>query len=142
MALVLRMSEANAKLPGPEREVLALLSESAFGYAEIGELLGVETRTVAEIAARARLRLARETLPELAEPCARELPYLAARIDGEALASSNPQHGSRCLVCRGNLDAMRIADAAYRAWVPAQMPDQLRAGTRAQIQDSDGRSLR
>jgi sigma-70-like protein len=142
MALVLRMSEANAKLPGPEREVLALLSESAFGYAEIGELLGVETRTVAEIAARARLRLARETLPELDEPCARELPYLAARIDGEALASSNPQHGSRCLVCRGNLDAMRIADAAYRAWVPAQMPDQLRAGTRAQIQDSDGRSLR
>jgi sigma-70-like protein len=134
MALVLRMSEANAKLPGPEREVLALLSDSGFGYAEIGELLGVGARTVAEIAARARLRLAKETLPELPEPCAKELPYLAARIDGEALASSDREHGKRCLVCRGNLDAMRIADAGYRAWAPAQMPDRLRDLTRAQIQ--------
>jgi hypothetical protein len=142
MALVLRMSEANAKLPGPEREVLALLAESGFGYAEIGKLLGVDARTVAEIAARARLRLAREALPELAEPCAEELPYLAARIDGEALASSDREHGARCLVCRGNLEAMRIADASYRAWAPARMPEQLRdltrAGIRAAAPDGEG----
>jgi hypothetical protein len=113
---------------GPSR------SGSALGYAHIGELLGVEARTVAEIAARARLRIAKERLPELPAACAEELPYLAAGIDGEALASTHREHGTRCPVCRENLEAMRSADAAYRAWSPGDMPDRLRDRIRAQVQ--------
>jgi hypothetical protein len=129
------MSEATAKLPGPEREVLALLAESGFGYARIGELLGVEASAVAEIAALGRLRLALDAVPDLAPPCADALPHLAACVDGETLAGSDSDHGTRCLACRRNLDAIRAADAAYRAWIPAGMPDRVRDRTRALADD-------
>ena len=52
------MRSVNAALPGPEREVLALLVESGLGYDGIGQLLGIDRVGVASIAARARLRLA------------------------------------------------------------------------------------
>ena len=76
------IASVNASLKGPEREVLALLAESGLGYAGIAELLGLDRVGVAEIAARARLRLAGV---EVASGCREHLPRLAARIDGEDL---------------------------------------------------------
>ena len=73
------MHAANAALPGPEREVLALLAESGLGYDGIAELLGVRRIDVAALAAAARLRLAGAA----AERCRPHLPHLAGVIDGE-----------------------------------------------------------
>jgi hypothetical protein len=109
----------NAALPGPEREVLALLAESWLGYAGIAELLGLDRAGVAEIAARARLRLAGV---EVAGGCREHLSRLAARIDGEDPGEVEPA----CPRCAGTLEAMRAADAAYRAWDPGEMPAELR----------------
>jgi hypothetical protein len=99
-------------LPGPEREVLALLAESGLGYAAIGELLGIDRDGVAEIAARGRVRLAGVEVPE---GCRAHLPRLAARIDDEAFAAPACPH------CADVVDALRAADAAYRAEVPADV---------------------
>jgi hypothetical protein len=134
LTVVQPISEANAQLPGPEREVLALLADSGLRYARVGELLGVDARTIAEIAARARLRLAHGRLPELPPACLEELPYLAAGIDGDALGPADREHPRDCPVCRENLDAMRAADAAYRAWMPGTMPDGLHDRIRAEVQ--------
>jgi hypothetical protein len=126
---------ANAALPGPEREVLALLTESGFGYATIGELLGVGSHAVAEIAGRARLRLAALTPADLPDACRAQLPHQAGRIDGEAVPSPDPTHPASCPVCIKALEAMRAADTAYRAWEPAGMPDDVRADLRARLAD-------
>ena len=131
MSFMRPIAEANASLPGPEREVLALLVESALGYEEIGALLGVDAPAVAAIAARARLRMARGAVPRLEDACVAELPLLAAQIDGAAPGGS--AHGERCAVCRANLDAMRAVDAEYRAWCSAPMPEPLREQTRAAL---------
>ncbi len=131
MSFVRPIAEANASLPGPEREVLALLVESGLGYEDIGALLGIDAPAVAAIAARARLRLAGGAVPGLEPDCLAELPFLAARIDGVAPGGSG--HGERCRVCRANLDAMRAADVEYRAWCSAPMPDALRERTRAAL---------
>ena len=131
MSFVRPIAEANASLPGPEREVLALLVESGLGYDQIGALLGIDAAAVAAIAARARLRLIGGSVPRLDAACVAELPLLAARIDGAAPGGS--AHGDRCPVCRANLDAMRTADAEYRAWCSAPMPDALRERTRAAL---------
>jgi hypothetical protein len=137
LTVVQPISKANAKLPGPEREVLALLAESGLGYGRIGELMGVDGRTIAQIAARARLRLANGRLPELPPACLDELPYLAAGVDNDALASADREHARGCPVCRENLDAMRAADAAYRAWMPGAMPDRIRAQIQGVLDDDD-----
>ena len=121
---------ANAALPGPEREVLALLAESGFGYAGIGELLGLRPEAVAELAAGARLRLAGSGPGELPDACRAQLPHLAATIDGEAIASPDPAHLSSCPACANAREAMRAAAAAYDAWRPPGMPDELRSRLR------------
>jgi len=113
------IASVNASLQGPEREVLALLAESGLGYAGIAELLGIDRAGVAEIAARARLRLAGV---EVASACREHLPRLAARIDGEDLGG--PERA--CPHCADALEAMRAADAAYRAWDPGELPAELR----------------
>jgi hypothetical protein len=113
------IASVNAGLQGPEREVLALLAESGLGYAGIAELLGIDRAGVAEIAARARLRLAGV---EVAAGCHGHLARLAARIDGEDLGG--PERS--CPHCASALEAMRAADAAYRAWDPGEMPPELR----------------
>src|SRR5215218_3584903 len=108
MTFVRPIAEANAGLPGPEREVLALVVESGLGYAEIGALLGIDAPAVAAIAAPGRLRLARGAVPRLDDACVAELPLLAAQIDGAPAGGS--AHGEGCAVCRANLAAMRAAD--------------------------------
>jgi hypothetical protein len=113
------IASVNADLPGPEREVLALLAESGLGYAGIAELLGIDRASVAAIAACARLRLAGV---EVASGCREHLAGLAARIDGEDLGGPE----LACPRCAGTLEAMRVADAAYRAWDPGEMPTELR----------------
>jgi hypothetical protein len=118
------MPSVNAALPGPEREVLALLVESGLGYDGIGQLLGIDRVGVASIAARARLRLAGVKPPSR---CRDHVAHLAARIDGEDVASPEPL----CAACPGLLEAMRAADAAYRAWEPGAMP----AAVRSRIRD-------
>jgi hypothetical protein len=124
---------ANAALPGPEREVLALLAGSGLGYARIGELLGIGPHAVAEIAARARLRLAGLAPGDLPDACRARLPHQAGRLDGEAVPAPDPAHPVSCPACANALEAMRGADAAYRAWEPAAMPDVLRADLRARL---------
>ena len=121
---------ANAALPGPEREVLALLAESGFGYAAVGELLGLRPDAVAALAADARLRLATGAPDDVPDACRAQLPHLVATIDGEALASPDPAHLSTCPVCADALAAMRAAAAAYDAWRPPGMPDAVRARLR------------
>ena len=113
------IAEATAALPGPEREVLALLAESGLGYAAIGELLGVDAATVAAIAGRARLRLAGVEAPAA---CAARVPWLAAGVDGERLEDAGASHPAGCEDCAALQAAMREADAAYRAWASAPMP--------------------
>ncbi|MBE2318623.1 hypothetical protein DVA67_021775 [Solirubrobacter sp. CPCC 204708] len=114
--MIAAVHTANAALPGPEREVLALLAESGFGYDGIAELLGITRADVGELAASARLRLAEA--PPVPEPCRAQLPRLAGMIDSEVLPA--PDHGAGCASCAAALDAMRRADAAYRAWQPGR----------------------
>lgn len=109
-------------LPGPEREVLALLAESGLDYDLIAELLGVTRVDVADLAAAGRLRLAGAVAPP--EPCRTQLPRLAGLIDGEAVMA--PVHAGDCATCAATLAAMRAADAEYRARRPAPMPEALR----------------
>ena len=109
-------------LPGPEREVLALLAESGLDYDAIAELLGVTRLDVAALAAAGRLRLAGVTPPEA---CRSQLPRLAGLIDGEPVAVA--RHPADCATCAQTLHAMRAADAHYRSAAPAPMPEALRA---------------
>jgi len=109
-------------LPGPEREVLALLAESELGYDAIAELLGVGRVDVAALAAAGRLRLA--GVAHVDEACRPQLPHLAALIDGERVDA--PDHADGCPTCAAALAAMRAADADYRARRPGPMPEALR----------------
>jgi hypothetical protein len=112
--MIAAVHAANAALPGPEREVLALLAESGLGYDGVAELMGLTPAAVGSLAATARLRLA-EAAP-VPERCRPQLPRLAGLIDGETLAA--PNHPARCPDCAAAEEAMRRADAAYRAWQP------------------------
>ena len=115
-AMIASVHTANAALPGPEREVLALLAESGLGYDGIAELLGITRTDVGALAAAARLRLAGAE----AEGCRAQLPRLAGLIDGEVLAS--PAHPADCAAGPAAEEAMRRADAAYCAWQPPGRP--------------------
>ena len=115
-AMIASVHTANAALPGPEREVLALLAESGLGYDGIAALLGVTRADVGALAAAARLRLAGAE----GEGCRAQLPRLAGLIDGEVLAA--PDHPAGCPACAVAEEAMRRADAAYRAWQPPKRP--------------------
>ena len=119
------IATVDTALPGPEREVLALLAESGLGYDGIAELLGVRRVDVAALAAAARLRLA-DAAP-VPERCRAQLPHLAGVIDGESVPA--PPH-TDCPTCATTLAAMRAADAEYRARRPAPMPDAVRRGVR------------
>ena len=109
-------------LPGPEREVLALLAESGLGYDAIAELLGVGRLDVAALAAAGRLRLA--GVASVDGACRAQLPRLAGEIDGEHVEVA--AHPAGCEVCAAALSAMRAADAAYRQQAPRPMPGALR----------------
>ena len=97
-------------------EVLALLAESGLGYDGIAALLGVTRADVGGLAAAARLRLAGAE----GEGCRAQLSRLAGLIDGEVLAA--PDHPAGCPACAVAEEAMRRADAAYRAWQPPKRP--------------------
>ena len=51
-AMIASVHTANAALPGPEREVLALLAESGLGYDGIAALLGVTRADVGALGGR------------------------------------------------------------------------------------------
>jgi len=108
-------------LPGPEREVLALLAESGLGYDAIAELLGIGRLDVATLAATGRLRLAGFTP---AAGCRAQLPRLAGLVDGEPVTVAD--HPAGCATCAEALHALRAADADYRSQAPAPMPEALR----------------
>lgn len=122
--MIASVDAANAALPGPEREVLALLAESGLGYDGIAELLGLTGVDVAALAAAARLRLAGGA--PVPERCREQLPHLAGLIDGEPITARDPLHVGGCPTCARTLAVMREADADYRAWQPAPMPPALR----------------
>lgn len=97
----------------PEREVLALLVEGGFNYAEIGELLGVGWADVAALAAAGRWRLTMAAA--LPDTCRAQLPRLAAILDGELVDVV------RCPGCVRALATLRAIDDAYRAWRPQRV---------------------
>jgi RNA polymerase sigma factor (sigma-70 family) len=79
-----------ARLPGHEREVLALCVWSGLGYAEAAQALGIPVGTVRSRLSRARARLARLTDGELARPpdepapaSSREPPARSGQLVGE-----------------------------------------------------------
>jgi hypothetical protein len=123
--MIASMHAANAALPGPEREVLALLAESGLGYDGIAELLGVRRIDVAALAATARLRIAGAAAPP--ERCLPHLPHLAGVIDGERVPAADPAHVAACEHCAAALAAMRGADADYRNWQIGPMPEAVRS---------------
>jgi hypothetical protein len=122
-----RMPQVNSSLPGREREVLALLADDGFDYADVASMLGIVPTEVAELAGSARLRIARTLglgvapLPAVCEQA--RLAELSASIDADA---GDAPHVHRCPECRNALAAMRLADRVYRSWSTVPMPDWLR----------------
>ena len=122
-----RMPAVNAALPGPEREVLALLAEDELGYEEISWVLGIATGDVAALGGSGRLRMARALGLDASEapggPGHLDLGRLSASIDGD---DRDAGHLRSCPPCRRLHVAMRAADRIYRNWASAPMPDAVR----------------
>jgi hypothetical protein len=121
-----RMPQVNSSLPELEREVLALLADDGFGYAEIAGVLAIDPDEVAELAGSARLRIARTLglgVTPLPAGCGQaHLADLSASIDDEP---GDAAHTHGCAECRNALVAMRLADRMYRSWTTVPMPDWL-----------------
>jgi DNA-directed RNA polymerase specialized sigma24 family protein len=130
------IEEANRGLPSSHREVLALRGLFGCSYDELFAVLGADRRTVAERLWRARLELRDRlegsvlvSIAAVAEPCGRALPLVAMRLDGELRDGEERDrlqaHLRTCGKCRLTQEAMRDADATYRAWPQEQPPPEL-----------------
>jgi DNA-directed RNA polymerase specialized sigma24 family protein len=127
------IQEANAGLATRHREVLALRDLIGCSYDEVFVILGTDRLAVAELLWRARLELRDRleasglvSIAGVAEACRRALPLIAMRLDGELRDGDERDrlqaHLRTCGKCRMSQDAMRKADAAYRAWPPEEPP--------------------
>jgi len=126
--------EANMRLPARQREALALRDLGELSYDEIAAITGMNRNTVAQLISRARINLLDELrgtpLASIAAPspeCERAMPLIAMRDDEQLGAASRDAawlaaHLGDCERCRLAVDAMRDADAAYRAWAPIAAP--------------------
>jgi RNA polymerase sigma-70 factor (ECF subfamily) len=142
--------EATMGLPERQREVLALRDLEGLSYDEVGAIMELNGNTVAQLISRARINLCdamRGTaLASVAAPsaeCERALPLIAAREDGE-LETASPDaawldtHLAGCHRCGLGVEAMREAEAAYRAWAPIATIPWLLAETMAKAADLTG----
>ena len=132
------VEDANRRLALAHRDVLALRHVAGCSYDRIAALLGADRDAVAELLWRARVELRDRlegsvlgSIAAVAEPCRRTLPLIAMRLDGELEDGGERRrlqaHLRTCGKCRLTQDAMRDADAAYRAWPQEQPPPDLAA---------------
>jgi DNA-directed RNA polymerase specialized sigma24 family protein len=127
---------ANGQLPRRYRDLLALRDLIGCSYDELFVIVGADRRAVAELLWRARLELRDQlegsrllSIAAVAEACRRALPLIAMRLDGELRDGDERDqlqgHLRTCGKCRVSQEAMREADAAYRAWPPEDPPRDL-----------------
>jgi DNA-directed RNA polymerase specialized sigma24 family protein len=131
-AVARQIEDANGHLPPRHREVLVLRDLIGCSYDELFMIVGADRSAVAELLWRARLELRDRlegsrllSIAAVAEACRRALPLIAIRLDGELRDGDERDqlqgHLRTCGKCRVSQEAMREADAAYRAW-PAEEP--------------------
>ena len=129
------VEDANGRLALAYRDVLALRHVAGCSYERIAALTGADRNAVAELLWRARLELRDRlegsglvSIAAVAEPCRRTLPLIAMRLDGELRDAGERRrlqaHLRTCGKCRLTQEAMRDADATYRAW-PQEPPPRL-----------------
>lgn len=133
-----RVRESNAGLPLRQREALAMRALAGLSYDGMAAVLDLNRAGVAQLMARSRLALMGalrdEVLIERATvmpECARALPMMAARIDGQLREQRERDwldgHLAGCERCSATRRALHEADLSYRAWLPAEPPAALRA---------------
>jgi RNA polymerase sigma-70 factor (ECF subfamily) len=122
--------DANMRLPGHQREALALRELEELSYDEIAAIMEMTHDSVAQLIYRARINLRDEmggtVLATVAAPspeCGRALPLIAAREDGQLEAGSDDDawlnaHLAGCERCRLGVEVMEEAAVSYRAWAP------------------------
>ena len=121
------MSAATARLPEPQRELLALRELLRLSHVEIARVLALTPATVAPLLANARLqlRISRRGSADPDDPVGcvereRALAVLARRQDREPLAPEDGDwlfsHLAECPDCESAHAAMLEASACYRAW--------------------------
>lgn len=135
--------DANMHLPEHQREALALRGLEELSYDEIAAITETSHDSVAQLIARGRINLRDElcgtALATVAAPspeCERALPLVAAREDGQLEPGSADDvwldaHLADCERCGLGVEAMREADASYRAWAPIAAVPWLFEETRA-----------
>lgn len=140
---------ANARLPGRQREALALRELEGLSYAEVASIMEVSPKAVAQLVSRARINLRDElrgtalaSVPPSAE-CERALSLIACREDEQLEPASAEaiwldDHLADCDRCRLGVEAMRDATASYRAWVPLAAPAWLLKETMAKAAEQTG----
>jgi DNA-directed RNA polymerase specialized sigma24 family protein len=129
-AVARQIEDAHGHLPPRHREVLALRDLIGCSYDELFVIVGADRSAVAELLWRARLELRDRlegsrllSIADVAEACRRALPLIAMRLDEELRDRDQLQgHLRTCGKCRVSQDAMREAEAAYRAWRPEEPP--------------------
>jgi hypothetical protein len=132
------IEDANRRLTLAHRDVLALRHVAGCSYDRIAALTESDRDAVAELLWRARIELRDRlegsglgSIAAVAEPCRRTLPLIAMRLDGELDDAGErgrlQAHLRTCGKCRLTQEAMRDADAAYRAWPQEQPPPELAA---------------
>jgi RNA polymerase sigma-70 factor (ECF subfamily) len=141
---------ASMRLPGRQREALALRDLEELSYDEITAIMGVGAHAVAQLISRARINLCGElggtALASVAAPslaCERALPLIATRDDGELEVASGDAawldaHLAGCRRCMLAVQAMEEARASYRSWAPIVVPPWLLEETMAKGAGPDG----
>ncbi len=134
-AVAHELALAVARLPEPEREVLALRELLGLSYEQIAAVMALEPATVAPTLASARLALRAARRGRAGdEPsdaaCAqrdRALRALTARQDSASLPASEEgwllDHLRACRQCTRAHAAMLEASVCYQAWRPESVDD-------------------
>jgi RNA polymerase sigma factor (sigma-70 family) len=142
--------EANMKLPGRQREALALRELEELSYDEIAAIMEMNSNSVAQLISRARIKLRDElrgtalaSVLARSKDCERALPLIAKREDGQ-LDEGSPdaiwldRHLEECDRCRVGREAMLEAGTSYRAWVPLAVAPWLLRETMAKAAEATG----
>ena len=131
---------ANALLPEPGRELLALRDGEELPYDHIAQVVDTSPQAVGGFLWLARLEFrdrmrgsALATAATSSRDCERALPLLARRQDGQPDGAGDRdwlvEHLDCCPTCPVARDAMQEAAIAYRAWVPVVPFEWLRKAT-------------
>jgi Sigma-70, region 4 len=124
-AVARELQAATARLPGPQREALALRELLGLPYDELAQVMSVDPEALPTVLARARIRLRAELRgsPEPSPDCPeheRALRTIALRQDGQPVSAGDDdwlmEHLGHCRACGRAHAAMLEASACYRAW--------------------------